>query len=307
MLPGRPFPRGKARFLLAFFGICHDLSIMNMQSDPLHALASQRVDGEGRLAVRHTAGRPRTWELFQRGAAKIRLPKPLDDGAMEAVLINTAGGLTGGDRLSWSVEAGEGCSVTVTTQASEKAYRSGSGLADVSVQLDVGRGARLAWLPQETILFDASALRRRIDARLQPGARLLLAEATVFGRSARGETVERGLFADRWRISVGGRLVHAEDFRVGPAIAATLATPAVLDRAVAIATVLLVDDGAELMLDQGREIVGAEGGVSHWTVSGSGKLLARLYAADGYLLRKRLMPLLELLNGEARLPKAWSL
>lgn len=266
----------------------------------------QRADAAVEVAVAVSDGATRIDTLFQRGSGKCILPT-MPGAVPEAVLINTAGGVTGGDRIRWHCTARDGAELVVTTQAAERIYRSTGPEALITTELRLGRGARLAWLPQETILFDASALRRRIDARLQPGARLLLAEATVFGRSARGETVERGLFADRWRISVGGRLVHAEDFRVGPAIAATLATPAVLDRAVAIATVLLVDDGAELMLDQGREIVGAEGGVSHWTVSGSGKLLARLYAADGYLLRKRLMPLLELLNGEARLPKAWSL
>jgi urease accessory protein len=278
---------------------------MNVHSDPLHALASQRVDGEGRLVVRRSHGQARLRELFQRGAAKIRLPAVT--GAAEAVLINTAGGLTGGDRLAWAVEAGEDCAVVVTTQASEKVYRAGSGMAEIRVNLDVGDRAALAWLPQETILFDRSAVSRRIDARLTAGSRLLLAEATVFGRTARGETVDTGFFADRWRVCVDGRLVHAEDFRVGPAIRTTLAAPPVLAGAVAMASVLLVGDGAEELLDPARAIVGFEGGVSHWTVAGNGKLLARLYAADGYLLRKRLVPLLKLLNEGATLPKAWSL
>lgn len=280
---------------------------MSMHSSPLQALASQRVDGEGRLVVRHSAGRARLSEFFQRGAAKIRLPARVDGEALEGILINTAGGLTGGDRLAWTIDAGEDCSVVVTTQASEKAYRSGGGLAEVGVNLAVGKGATLAWLPQETILFDGSALSRRVDASLQAGARLLIAEAVVFGRTARGETVERGFFSDRWRISVAGRLVHAEDFRVGPGIAATLAAPAVLDRAAAMASVLLIGDTAESLLDRARAIVGHDGGVSCWSVAGNGKLLARLHAADGYLLRKRLMPLLALLNEGAALPKAWSL
>ena len=46
---------------------------------------------------------------------------------------------------------------------------------------------------------------------------------------------------------------------------------------------------------------------SAWTVAGSGKLLARLTAEDSYELRKRLIPLIELLNGRAGLPKVWTL
>jgi urease accessory protein len=280
---------------------------MNALSQPLRALASQRVDGEGRLVIGHAHGRARLRELFQRGAAKIRLPTPEREAALEAVLINTAGGLTGGDRLAWIVEVGEDCAVVVTTQASEKVYRAGGGMAEVRVGLELGDNSLLAWLPQETILFDRSAVGRKIDATMTAGARLLLAEATVFGRTARGERVEQGHFADRWRVRVDGKLVHAEDFRIGPATAQSLATPAVLNGGVAIATVLLVAEDAASLLDEARGIVGAEGGVSHWMVAGHGKLLARLHAADGYSLRKRLVPLLALLNNRAALPKAWSL
>ena len=60
-------------------------------------------------------------------------------------------------------------------------------------------------------------------------------------------------------------------------------------------------------LDAVRDIVGDDGGASAWSVAGTGKLLARLVAGDGYLLRKRLVPLIGLLNGQAGLPKVWSL
>ena len=65
-----------------------------------HPLASQRVTGEGALDVRLGVGRTRVERLYQQGAAKIRLPRSEAD-PLEAVLINTAGGLTGGDRIAW--------------------------------------------------------------------------------------------------------------------------------------------------------------------------------------------------------------
>jgi urease accessory protein len=279
---------------------------MNSQDFPHGPLASQRVDGEARLAVGRVEGRTRLRRLHQRGAAKIRLPRAAED-PLEAILINTAGGLTGGDRIVWHVEAGAGAKAVATTQASEKVYRSASGLSNVTVRLAAGEGASLAWLPQETILFDRSALSRRLDADLAPGARLLLAETTVFGRTAMGETVTQGLFRDRWRVRVAGRLVHAEDFCIGPDAAQGLAAKTGLGGAAAMATALLISDDAELILDEVRDIIGDAGGASFWTANGTGKLLARLVAIDGYALRKRLMPLLALLNGRASLPKAWSL
>jgi urease accessory protein len=122
-----------------------------------------------------------------------------------------------------------------------------------------------------------------------------------------GETVDRGEFRDRWRIRRDGRLIHAEDFAIGPEIAATLDRSAATAGATALATVLLVDDEPGRHLDAARDIIGDGGGASAWSVGGSGKLLARLVGQDGYSLRKRLMPLLVLLNGRAGLPKTWSL
>jgi len=269
-------------------------------------LQPQRVDARGRLAVGRSAGRTRLGRLYQEGAAKIRMPRS-DHDPLEAILINTAGGLTGGDRLAWEADISAGASAVITTQASEKVYRAAAGRADVAVRLSVGEGGRLAWLPQETIMFDRAAFARRLDIELAPGAQALVAEATVFGRAAMGEIVERGSFRDRWRVAVSGRLVHAEEFAIGPAVHAVLAAAPVLSNARAIATVLLVSEDAEAWLGRVRDIVGEEGGASAWTVAGTGKLLARLYSADGYGLRKRLVPLLGLLNGRAGLPKCWSL
>jgi urease accessory protein len=265
----------------------------------------QRVRAAGRLSVKRSGDRTRLDRLYQEGAAKTRFPAPESD-ALEAILINTAGGLTGGDRVAWSIEAAAGADLALTTQACEKIYRAGNGHAEVSVSLKAGTDARLAWLPQETILFDRSALVRKLDVDLAPGARALLLEATIFGRQAMGEHVSAATFHDRWRVRVDGRLVHAEDFRIGADIAAQLARPAIAAGGRAVATVLMIADRAGDMLDPARAIIGDAGGASHWRVGTTGKLLARLVAEDGYALRARLVPLIRLLNGQAGLPKIWT-
>lgn len=274
--------------------------------DGILAQVAQRVAGTARLACGEIAGRTRLRQLYQDGSAKIRMPAVNGD-PLEAVLINTAGGLTGGDRLAWEVDVGAGAAVVITTQACEKVYRASSGHAGVRVGLSVGEDARIAWLPQETIVFDRSAFARTLDVDLAPGAEALLLEATIFGRLAMGERTTHGRFHDRWRVRRRGELIHAEDFRIGPDIAASLGRRAVADGAAAMATVLLFSPRAEDLLDRVLGIVGDDGGASAWSVSGSGKLLARLRAGDGYSLRKRLVPLVELLNGRAGLPKLWSL
>lgn len=270
------------------------------------AMSSQRVSATGRIEIERRAGRSRLARLFQEGAAKIRRPDTGRD-PLEAVLINMAGGLTGGDKVTWEVLVGASAQACITTQACEKVYRALAGQAEVDVRLSVGAGGRLSWLPQETIVFDRSAFSRRLDADLAKDAEALVVEATVFGRSAMGERAAAGHFRDRWRIRQGGRLIHAEDFSVGPDIESTLCRTATAGGRIAMATLLLVAPDADLRLERAREIAGDDGGASAWTVGETGKLLARLYAEDGYSLRKRLVPMVELLNGQAGLPRLWSL
>jgi len=277
-----------------------------MATTSTSATAAQRVAGRARLFCGNIHGRTRLLRLYQDGSAKIRMPAVSAD-PLEAVLINTAGGLTGGDRLGWQVDVGAGASAAVTTQACEKVYRAASDRAEVQVRLDVGEGGRIAWLPQETIVFNRAAFARSLDVELADTAEALLLEATIFGRLAMGERTTHGAFHDRWRVRQGGALIHAEDFRIGPDIAAALGRPAVAGDAAAVATLLMVSPRAEAFLDPAREIIGEEGDASFWSVNRSGKLLARLFAEDGYQLRKRLVPLVELLNGRAGLPKLWSL
>lgn len=267
---------------------------------------AQRAAGVARLSCAVGDGRTRLLRLYQDGAAKIRMPTVAAD-PLEAVLINTAGGMTGGDRLGWQVDVGPGASASVTTQACEKVYRAASDRAEVRVRLSVGENGRIAWLPQETIVFDRAAFARTLDVELAANAEALVLEATVFGRLAMGERTAQGNFHDRWRVRQDGSLIHAEDFRIGPDIAAVLGRPAIAGGAIAMATLLLVSPRADALLDPALEVVGDQGSASVWSVRKSGKLLARLYAEDGYQLRQRLVPLVELLNGRAGLPKLWSL
>lgn len=270
----------------------------------------QRAAGTGRIAVRHGLGRTRLDTFYQEGAAKIRVPRHVEGEGLEAVIINTAGGLTGGDRLSWQAEAGDTTTLTLTTQACEKVYKSSGGTAEVSVSLKANTGARICWLPQETILFDRARLSRTLEAELAPDAQLLAIEAVIFGRQARGETVHEAFLHDRWRIRQNGRLIHGEDLRVDGDVAASLALPAVTGGAIAVATVLMVGSDAGDRLERLRAAIaghdGVSAGASAWRVGASGKLLARFAARDGYSLRKALVPALDLLIGQARLPKMWS-
>jgi urease accessory protein len=229
------------------------------------------------------------------GAAKARFPH----GGHEAILINTGGGLAGGDDFQFDIEAGTGARLSVTTQAAERVYRTLGPVATVRTSLQVGAHATLHWLPQESILFNSAALHRRLDADVAASSRFLAIESAIFGRAAMGETIMALEFRDRWRIRRDGRLVFAEDAAISGALPISKAT---LNGAGAMATIVFVAPGSEAMLDAVRTAIGGQGAASSW----DGKLVARVLAEDGFALRKAVIPALHALAGEGGLPKVWT-
>lgn len=261
----------------------------------------QRARGAGRIVVAADGRRTRLVRLFQDGCGKIRLPRDARAEGLEAVLINSSGGLTGGDHMEWLATVGDGARLTVSTQACEKVYRARDGQAQQRVGLILGEGARLDWVPQETILFDGGALSRRLEADLAAGARLLAVEAVILGRTAMDETVRHGVLRDRWRIRREGRLVFADDLRLDGPIADLAVRAPVLAGGRAFASLLLMDEDAPRFLAPLRAALGGHGGASAF----DGKLFARVVAPDGFALRQALLPALEVLRDGAPLPRVW--
>src|SRR6266851_5003916 len=139
--------------------------------------AANRARGSISLAVAATASATRRTRTREDGSLRVRFPNACA-GAPEAVLVNTAGGLTGGDRFAIDLALDAGAQLTVTTAAAEKIYRSLGPDACVDVSATLKDGAELTWLPQETILFDRARLARTITIALAPSAKLLVA-ATI--------------------------------------------------------------------------------------------------------------------------------
>jgi len=259
----------------------------------------QRARGEGQVRVT-ARGLER---LYQDGCAKVRFPRTPGSAAPQAVLINTAGGLTGGDRLDWGVALGAGARLTVSTQACEKVYRARDGVAETTVHLTAEAGARLDWLPQETILFDAGALSRRIEADVAADATLVVLEAVILGRTAMGESVRRGRLRDRWRIRRDGKLAFADELRLEGAIQALAARAPVLAGAAAFASLMLVSPEAQGKLVAVRDALGPLGGASAF----DGMLFARVVAPDGLSLRRALLPAMAALRDGEPAPRVWGI
>src|ERR1700737_4459709 len=161
--------------------------------------AANRARGSVALDVHLLEGVPRRRHLHESGSLRVRFPSPEADG-LSAVFVNTAGGVAGGDRFDVEIATGQGSRLAVTTAAAEKIYRAEGPAARLNIALKAADGSHLAWLPQETILFDRARVLRRIDIDLAESDSLLLCEMGVFGRSAMGERMLHGEFVDRWRM-----------------------------------------------------------------------------------------------------------
>ena len=255
------------------------------------------------LSAKAGGGASRLGDLRQEGSLRALLPRPRGT-ALEAVLLNTAGGLTGGDRMRLEARAGAGARLVLSTQAAERAYRApGEAAARVETRLCAEAGGRIDWLPQETILFDGARLERRLSVTLWGDATALLVEPILFGRLARGEEVRSGAFADRWELRRDGRLLFADRLRIGGDMAGTLDRMAVAGGARAMASVLFAGPAAASHLGAVRAMLPRAAGAS---LIEDGLLLVRLLAPDGFALRRSLVPLITRLGGMA-LPRVWSL
>lgn len=265
-------------------------------------IVQPRARGAVRLSAKRLGARSVLHGLRQAGAFKALFPR--DRAALQTILVNTAGGITGGDRFELEAHLGAETRVSLTTQAAERAYRAQSGETGLMrSRITVEDGAVLHWLPQELILYDGCALERSLRIDLAPSARLLMVEPVVFGRLAMGERVGRGRFRDRIEIDRAGAPLYRDRLDLTGDIAARLAGPACAGGAAAMASALYVGPDAHAHPAPLRAHLGATGGAS---LLAPDLLALRLVTPDSHLLRRALLPVLDRLSGDA-LPASWRL
>lgn len=263
------------------------------------AIGALRADFVPHARPDATAG-ARLTGLRQSGSAKGMLTAP-DSG--ELVILNTSGGLTGGDDFSVTVDIQPGARLTVTTQTAERAYRSTTGQARMRMRYQVGDGGHLDLVPQETILFDRSSLHREQVVALHGRATCLWAETLILGRAAMGETIATLALRDNRRITRDGLPLFIENLAFDSR-ALTRTSGAVLDRDTrALSTIVAVrPDAADLI--RPLRAAPVDDGVRMAASAFDGKLVVRLMAPDGWPLRRTLIRLLNPLRPRP-LPRVW--
>jgi urease accessory protein len=261
----------------------------------------QRARAEARAVFARVGQRTEAARLFETGGLRWRFPR--SSRPCEAAIVNTGGGVAGGDSYRLSLELGEGAEVEATTPSAERIYRSDGPAAAVATRLSLARRARLCWLPQETLLFQGARLERRLEVEMSTEASLVIAETLVFGRLAMGEGQIDASLKDSWRVWRDRRLVFAEETRLRHAGAA-LERRAVGAGARALAIIVAAAPNIEAGLPNLRAALDAEGGgVEAGASAFDGVIVARLVSPSPSRLRAALIAAIVALGG--RKPRLW--
>jgi urease accessory protein len=266
------------------------------------ALAPVRAEVEVSIACAAHAGRTNLTQLTERGGYRAKFPRAIGKG-LEAVIVNSGGGVAGGDVVQLSASVAPGAHLTVSTATAERIYRSFGPSTKITVCLDAGADATLCWLPQPTILFSGARLDRRFDVDLAANARFIIAETFVFGRIESGETMGEGLLADRWRIRRAGKFAFAETTRIDGHFGELLNRSAVTGGARATALMVIVAPDAEDLRDRVRDALAGcrtEHGVSAW----NGILVVRALASGLDAVHDTVRRAVEAVLGGST-PRAW--
>ena len=290
--------------------ITDSLTLSHPAADPLSDKSLQRADGCGRLVLSSSENGTRIEDVFERSPTRIMFPRTGHSPVEEAVVINTGGGVAGGDQLEFSVTALPGASIAVTSQAAEKVYRALHDPARVTTRLKARESARLAWLPQESIVFNGARIHRTTEIELFSGAELLALEWLVLGRAAHGEIMVGGSVLDGWRVKKDGRLIWADSFRISDEIFVHLNRKALLSNFNSIATLVYFGPDVDRRLQFLREILSSLGCDCAVTLV-SGLIVARFAAKQSSDLKLALRNFLQRFSREVGpgpfgVPKMWS-
>jgi urease accessory protein len=164
------------------------------------------------LELGFTRSGPRTILARRRHRGPLAVQRPFhpEGEVCHVYLLHPPGGVVAGDELAIRIAAEAGAEALVTTPAAGKFYRSGGPEARQSVALDVGEGAALEWLPQETIVFEGARVASEVRVDLRAGARFVGWEILSLGRPAAGEGFGSGEARLDWRIRLDGQPLYLE-------------------------------------------------------------------------------------------------
>ena len=243
------------------------------------------ADGRAEIGFKKDEGVTRLVHLYNRDPLRFLFPTPAAGDCLQAGLVTTSGGLVGGDRLSIDIKTDIGAVASISPSAAEKVYRSTGADTEMDVALRAESESWLEWLPQETILFNDSRLKRVTRIEANGDARVFAGEMLVFGRIGRGERLTRGMVRECWEVRRDGHLMWADNLHLDGDIAATIDHPAGFGGATAAATAIYVGPDSALRLADARDSLDDVDGVRSAATAVNGVVVVRFLGRDARTLR----------------------
>ena len=152
----------------------------------------------GKLNLVYRERQNKTILIKSQNQAPLKIQRPFypeGQSVCHSVILHTAGGIVGGDKLSCNFHLQSQAKALITTAAANKIYRSNGLQARQNIEIKIDNHACLEWLPQESIVFNRANYQQDIRIELAKEANFISWEITRFGRTARGEKFVRG----EWR------------------------------------------------------------------------------------------------------------
>lgn len=130
------------------------------------------------------------------------------------VLVHPPGGIVGGDQLALHATLEADTHAVITTPGATRFYRSNGDAAGQTLKARLDAGARLEWLPLETLVHDGALAANRLRFELAPGAECIGWDLLALGLPAAGESFQRGRFDQDIELAVGASTLWQERTRL---------------------------------------------------------------------------------------------
>lgn len=108
------------------------------------------------------------------------------------VIVHPPGGVVGGDRLDIGVEVASGAHALISTPGATRFYASDTDEGAQHVNVVVHDGARLEWLPLETLVYPGSLARNHLHMTLEGNAQMIGWDLVGLGLPQAGQAFTHG-------------------------------------------------------------------------------------------------------------------
>ena len=211
--------------------------------------------GRLRIAYRREGARTIAHDAHEGPLRVLQALYPEGEGICHHVLVHPPGGVVGGDRLDIELRLGAGTHALVTTPGATRFYRGGGRHAAQQAVLHVGEGARLEWLPLESIAYPGCDAANAVRLELEEGAQVIGWDLLALGLPESGAPFDAGRFLQELRWP--GRWLERGRIDAGDRVLLDGPLGLAGERALATMWFAGARDEAEALVDAAREALGA--------------------------------------------------